>query len=482
MNAQLLGTISLVAQGYCIESLTARGPHYANDWQPFPFLQLHEPDCKQVLPRQKSKEFDKGEKNEKNPPKSKKGRRDGQKLDMKKLLTEGTQAEPAKSVTQESEASSFAAQPAQPVAAVPAPGAADYNEAVQNLMNALGSKITKEQVEYSLSRYVEQGMDLTQAADCAFMDLAEGQPSGSQEGQHNHTEADAAVDEGSEEEDEQLPELDLPELIPQERRPPIPATPKGWKAVWSTEHLTYYYYNADRRHSQWEWPLEGKPADMTDAALQTVVKEIKSAAGCTEYKAKVKLMEANFSQRGALTLISDEQRMMEQEANERFEELKKGLKQMHQQQLNVDNFLEDLEYVCCESFVCHEEEICLRVLKGERLKLYYQDPLESDYLEHAGEGWAYVGFKDNEHTHGWIPQECMQVAVRSPEKRVQWQRYKVRESWFAQKHHDIDGYLRVNKGDTIEMLETVEAGACSWVYCYEIESGVAGEIPEHCLE
>ncbi|CAE7860262.1 unnamed protein product [Symbiodinium sp. KB8] len=187
-------------------------------------------DEEEVLPRQKSKEFDKGEKNEKNPPKSKKGRRDGQKLDMKKLLTEGTQAEPAKSVTQESEASSFAAQPAQPVAAVPAPGAADYNEAVQNLMNALGSKITKEQVEYSLSRYVEQGMDLTQAADCAFMDLAEGQPSGSQEGQHNHTEADAAVDEGSEEEDEQLPELDLPELIPQERRPPIPATPKGWKA------------------------------------------------------------------------------------------------------------------------------------------------------------------------------------------------------------------------------------------------------------
>ncbi|CAE7229432.1 unnamed protein product [Symbiodinium sp. CCMP2456] len=208
---------------------------------------------------------------------------------------------------------------------------------------------------------------------------------------------------------------------------------------------------------RWEWPLEGKPADMTDALLQTVVKEIKSAAGCTEYKAKVKLMEANFSQRGALTLISHEQRMMEQEANERFEELKQGLKQMHQQQLQVDNFLEDLEYVCCESFVCHEEEICLRVLKGERLKLYYQDPLESDYLEHAGEGWAYVGFKDNEHTHGWIPQECMQVAVRSPKKRVQWQRYKVRESWFAQKHHDIDGYLRVNKGDTIEMLETVEA-------------------------
>ncbi|CAE7893541.1 unnamed protein product [Symbiodinium necroappetens] len=217
---------------------------------------------------------------------------------------------------------------------------------------------------------------------------------------------------------------------------------------------------------------------MTDAALQTVVKEIQFAAGCTEYKAKVKLMEANLSQRDALMLISDEQRMMEQEANERYEEMMKGLREMHQQQLNVDNFLEDLEYVCCESFLSHEEEICLRVLKGERLKLYYQDPLESDYLEHAGGGWAYVGFKDNKHTHGWIPQECMQVAVRSPKKRVQWQRYRVRESWFAQKHHDIDGYLRVNTGDTIEMLETVEAGACSWVYCYEIESGVAGEIPE----
>ncbi|CAE7229436.1 unnamed protein product [Symbiodinium sp. CCMP2456] len=230
-------------------------------------------DEEEVLPKQKSKEFEKAEKNEKNPPKSKKGRRDGQKLDMKKLLlTEGTQAEPAKSVTQESEASSFAAQPAQTIAAVPAPGSADYNEAVQNLLGVLGSHVSKEQVEYSLSRYIEQGMDLTQAADQAFTDLVEGQAEDGSLREHRfgRAQADAAVDEGSEEEDEQLPELDLPEvicafgcvfvssfvavsiselfipeflpipppetasteeLIPQERRPPIPATPKGWKAL-----------------------------------------------------------------------------------------------------------------------------------------------------------------------------------------------------------------------------------------------------------
>jgi len=432
----------------------------------------------EVLPKQKGKELDKGEKNEKNPPKPKKGRRDGQKVDVKKLL-EGTEAESAKSVM-ESEASSSAAQPAQPTVAVPAPGSALYNEAVQNLLNVLGSGgVTKEQVEYSLSRNIEQGMDLTQAADRAYTDLACEGPFG----QPNDAEVDAAVEEGSEEEEEeQMPPIDLPELIPQERRPPIPATPHGWQACWSTEHSTFYYYNEERKHSQWEWPLEGVPADMTDAVLERLVTEVKSAAGCTEYKAKVALMETVFSHPAALTLLSDEQKRMEQEADERFQELKLGLKQMHRQQASVDNFLEDLEYVCCESFVCHEEDVCLRVIKGERLKLYYQDPLEADNLKHAGEGWAYVGFKDNEHTHGWIPQECMQVAVRSPKKRLQWQRYKVIESWAAQKGHDIDGFLRVNKGDTIEMLETLEAGACSWVYCFEVESGLAGEIPEHCLE
>eukprot|EP00439_Symbiodinium_sp_Y106_P071374 s725_g12.t2 len=623
-------------------------------------------DEEEVLPKQKGKELDKGEKNEKNPPKPKKGRRDGQKVDVKKLL-EGTEAESAKSVM-ESEASSSAAQPAQPTVAVPAPGSALYNEAVQNLLNVLGSGgVTKEQVEYSLSRNIEQGMDLTQAADRAYTDLACEGPFG----QPNDAEVDAAVEEGSEEEEEeQMPPIDLPELIPQERRPPIPATPHGWQAriamaesdpyglkpgkqgragghshgkgkgaqpprpinykrrwdhgkdlddpvyptkkthdgyrrasilvqpwdqpknsdklsgtgskfaaadwrsagrallclgmamlegirlrskgatlkwqkagycnalcqeqcakspnrifcawrvqntvhdhhnrldgalmsykgmvhyddpkkpiyrilnqaCWSTEHSTFYYYNEERKHSQWEWPLEGVPADMTDAVLERLVTEVKSAAGCTEYKAKVALMETGFSHPAALTLLSDEQKRMEQEADERFQELKLGLKQMHRQQASVDNFLEDLEYVCCESFVCHEEDVCLRVIKGERLKLYYQDPLEADNLKHAGEGWAYVGFKDNEHTHGWIPQECMQVAVRSPKKRLQWQRYKVIESWAAQKGHDIDGFLRVNKGDTIEMLETLEAGACSWVYCFEVESGLAGEIPEHCLE
>ncbi|CAE7323081.1 unnamed protein product, partial [Symbiodinium necroappetens] len=147
-------------------------------------------------------------------------------------------------------------------------------------------------------------------------------------------------------------------------------------------------------------------------------------------------------------------------------------------QLNVDNFLEDLEYVSATGLL---RKLCLprgdpSVLASSTtfpstctgpadLVPDFFDPkaLQSDYLEHAN-----LPAKDNEHTHGWIPQECMQVAVRSPKKRVQWQRYKVRESWFAQKHHDIDGhpglirYLRVNKGDTIEMLETVEAGACSW--------------------
>ncbi|CAE7807734.1 unnamed protein product [Symbiodinium sp. CCMP2592] len=436
-------------------------------------------DEEEVLPKQKSKEFDKGEKNEKNPPKPKKGRRDVQKVDVKKLL-EGTEAESAKSVMESEAPSSSAAQPAQPIDAVPVPGSAVYNEAVQNLLNVLGSGgVTKEQVEYSLSRNIEQGMDLTQAADRAYTDLVCEGPSG----QPNDAEADAAVEEGSEEEEEeQLPPIDLPDLIPQERRPPIPATPRGWQACWSTEHSTFYYYNEERKHSQWEWPLEGVPADMTDALLERLVTEIKSAAGCTEYKAKVALMETGFSHPAACTLLYEEQKMMEQEADERFQELKLGLKQMHRQQASVENFLEDLEYVCCESFVCHEEDVCLRVVKGERLKLYYQDPLEADYLKHAGEGWAYVGFKDNENTHGWIPQECMQVAVRPPKKRVQWQRYKVRESWAAQKRHDIDGFLRVEKGDEIEMLENLEAGACSWVYCFEVESGLAGEIPEHCLE
>ncbi|OLQ02416.1 hypothetical protein AK812_SmicGene14712 [Symbiodinium microadriaticum] len=217
--------------------------------------------------------------------------------------------------------------------------------------------------------------------------------------------------------------------------------------------------------------LQGKPADMTDAALQTVVKEVAIADAW-------------------VMLISDEQRMMEQEANERFEELKKGLRPNclleTWMQLNVDNFLEDLEYVSATGLL---RKLCLprgdpSVLASSAtfpstctgpadLVPDFFDPkaLQSDYLEHAN-----LPAKDNEHTHGWIPQECMQarvleqVAVRSPEKRVQWQklgpqRYKVRESWFAQKHHDIDGhpglirYLRVNKGDTIEMLETVEAEA-----------------------
>ena len=39
------------------------------------FSYIREPNRRQVLPKQKGKELDKGEKNEKNPPKPKKGRR-----------------------------------------------------------------------------------------------------------------------------------------------------------------------------------------------------------------------------------------------------------------------------------------------------------------------------------------------------------------------------------------------------------------------
>ncbi|CAE7250715.1 unnamed protein product [Symbiodinium natans] len=103
-------------------------------------------------------------------------------------------------------------------------------------------------------------------------------------------------------------------------------------------------------------------------------------------------------------------------------------------------------------------------------------------LKRAGEGWAYVGIVDNKHHHGWIPQECMQVAVRPPEHRERGRTFRVRESWAPQRHGEVDGYLRVNEGDIVEVLETLEAGQNSWVWVRNTASGRDGDVPEHCLD
>ncbi|CAE7250708.1 unnamed protein product [Symbiodinium natans] len=192
-------------------------------------------------------------------------------------------------------------------------------EAVNNLLSMVeGVQIN--QVEYCLSRYLEQGMTLETAAGLAFNDLeSTGRPAGQQNTQSaipsTAAAAAGASEENAEEEEEEMEFADppdLPELHPQERRPPIPVTPEGWKACWCRESKQYYYWNRIRNTTQWEWPLEGVPDDMSIAMVDKMVHEMTNAAGVTEFKAKVKLMLTGFDMQAAMRLIQEEQQRMQQ--------------------------------------------------------------------------------------------------------------------------------------------------------------------------
>jgi len=282
----------------------------------------------------------------------------------------------------------------------------------------------------------------------------------------------------------ELPEIVLPERHLQEVRPPVPKAPRGWKAVWSDEYKDYFFWQLSTKHTQWEFPDEGKrPARITEEMEAKMIKEMHCSSGYSNTEIKVALLENGWNSNKAMETLILSHAKVKQETDQRLKELKEGVKELYRKQaeaeaMNLD--ITELEYVCCSSIYCDKDEACLRVLQGERLHLYYQDPPEDDFdQEYAGEGWAYVGFKADEHIHGWIPQVNLRVLERQGKVRKLWEKYKVLDK-FSITNEPTEGYIYVSRGETVQMLEDSEADA-SWVYCCRCSDGCAGYLPQCVL-